>query len=69
MGKLFAQEFLFMWGEIDHQEPSAGTQDTRGFLDGAGAVFQEVQHLMHADKIGATVFLSWKAEDAHRLAA
>lgn len=55
MRELLAQEFLFVRREIDDQQPTAGTQYARRFLDGAAAVVEEVQHLMQDDDVEGIV--------------
>ena len=51
MGVFLAQEFQIVRREIDHQQPAAGAQHAGGFADGAGAVVEEVQHLMDDDDV------------------
>ena len=51
MGVLVAQEFEIVRREIDDQQPPAGPQHARRLADGAGAVVEEVQHLMDDDDV------------------
>ena len=51
MGVLLAQEFEIVRREIDDQQPAARPQHARGFADGAGAVVEEVEHLMDDDDV------------------
>ena len=51
MGVLLAQEFEIVRREIDDQQPAARPQHARRLADGAGAVVEEVQHLMNDDDI------------------
>ena len=47
MGVLLAQELEVVRGEIDDQQRAAGPQHAGGLADGARAVVEIVQHLMH----------------------
>ena len=51
MGVLVAQEFEIVRREIDDQQASARPQQARRLADGAGAVVEEVQHLMDNDDV------------------
>ncbi len=51
MRMLVAQEFEVMRREIHHQQAAAGTQHPRRLADGASAVVEEMQHLMHDHEI------------------
>ncbi len=46
MGMRLAQEFEIVRGEIDHQQPPAGTQHPRRFLQRPRRILEEVQHLV-----------------------
>ena len=51
MGMLLAQEFELVRREIDHQQPAARAQHARRLADRAGAVVEEVQHLVDDDDV------------------
>src|SRR5262245_32669990 len=51
MGMLLAQEFEIVWREVDDHKPSARSQHACCLADGAGAIVEEVQHLMDDDDV------------------
>ena len=51
MGVLLAQEFQIVRSEINDQQAAARPQHARGFANGAGAVVEEVEHLMNNDDV------------------
>ncbi len=51
MREMLAQRLLFVGGEIDDQQPPAGTQQPRGFGERAAGIVEEMQHLMDDDEI------------------
>ena len=51
MGMLVAQEFEIVRREIDHQEAAARPQHARRLAQRAGAVVEEVQHLVNDDHV------------------
>ena len=55
MGVLLAQEFQLVRREVDDQQPAARAQHARRLADGARAVVEEVQHLMHDDDVEGIV--------------
>src|SRR3974390_1716508 len=53
--ELRAQEFLLVRREVDDQQPPAGTEHARGFLDRARSVVEKMQNLMQDDDVEGVI--------------